>query len=114
MNSKTIIYYLPRFLSIVLILYISLFSLDVFGEYTGWELLIALFMHLMPTFLLIGVIVVAWKRDLVGAIAYFILGFGYILMAGFDRPWSWYVFISGPAFLVGTLFLISWFQKKKL
>jgi hypothetical protein len=114
MNFKKIIYYLPRVLSVFLILYISLFSLDVFGENTGWELLVALFMHLIPTFLLIGVTIIAWKHDLVGAIAYFILGFGYILMVGFDRPWSWYAFISGPAFLVGILFLISWFQKKKI
>jgi len=37
----------------------------------------------------------------------------YVLMVGFGRPWSWYAGISGPAALVGILFLISWWQKRK-
>ncbi len=110
---KKIIYWLPRILSIVFVLFISLFSLDVFGEYSGWELAIALFMHLLPVFLLIGVTIAAWKYDLVGAIAFFAMAFWYVWMVGLDRHWTWYVFISGPAIFIGVLFLINWLQKNK-
>jgi len=36
----------------------------------------------------------------------------YVLAIGFNRPWSWYAGISGPAVLVGILFLLSWFKKR--
>ena len=43
------------------------------------------------------------------------LGFAtlYIWDVGFTRPWSWYATIVAPAAIVGALFLISWFLKRK-
>ncbi len=111
-NRKNTIYWLPRIISIAFVLFLSLFALDVFTEYTGWNLVIAIFIHLLPSLILLGVIVISWKYDLVGAIIF--LGFAvfYVCMAGFNRPWSWYACISGPAVVIGILFLVSWFQKK--
>lgn len=112
-NWKKIISWFPRILSLAFVLFLSLFALDVFGEYTGWELVIALFMHLLPTFVLLGVVIISWKYDLVGAIVFFAFAFFYIVAAGLGRPWSWYAFISGPAFIVAILFFVSWLQKRK-
>jgi len=109
-----IIYWLPRILSIGFVLFISLFALDVFSEHSGWSVIPALFMHLLPSFVLLGIIIVVWKHDLMGAAIFLILAVFYIWMVGFDRPWSWYAFISGPAAIVGILYFISWFQKRKL
>ncbi len=110
---KNILYWSPRILSIAFVLFLSLFALDVFGAYTGWELVTALLIHLLPSFVLLGVAIISWKYDMVGAVAF--LGFAvfYVLMVGFDRPWSWYAGISGPAALVGLLFLLNWFRKRK-
>ncbi|MDP3997447.1 MAG: hypothetical protein U1C49_01750 [Candidatus Andersenbacteria bacterium] len=112
-NIKKIAYWLPRILSVAFVLFLSIFALDVFGEYSGWQVLLALFMHLLPSFVLLAVMVVAWKHDLVGAAVFLAAAVFYVRMVGFDRPWSWYAFIAGPAALVGVLYLASWWQKKK-
>jgi len=113
-NKNKIIYLLPRILSIAFVLFLSLFALDVFNEYSGWDLVIALFMHLLPSIVLAGVVFISWKYDLVGAFVFLGFAIFYILAVGFDRPWSWYVFISGPAMIVGFLFCLSWLQKRRL
>jgi hypothetical protein len=109
-----IIYWLPRILSIAFVLFLSLFSLDVFSEYGGWNVVLPLLIHLVPSFVLLGVIIISWKHDLVGAIAF--LGFAvfYVFAVGLDRPWSWYAGISCPSAVVGILFLLSWLQKGKI
>jgi hypothetical protein len=92
--------------------FISLFALDVFGEYHGWELVLALFMHLLPSLTLLALIVVAWKYDILGVIVFCSFAVLYIIWAGFDRPWTWYALISGPATLVGFLYFVNWLHIK--
>jgi len=113
MKSINIIHWLPRILSIAFVLFLSLFALDVFGEYSGWQAFLGFLIHLLPSFVLLAVILIAWKYNLVGAIAFFGSAVFYVFMVGFDRPWSWYVGISGPAAVVGILFLLSYLQKRK-
>src|SRR3989344_266495 len=108
-----IVYWLPRVLSVAFVLFLSLFALDVFDYYRGWEVVAALFMHLLPSFVLLAVIAVAWRFELVGTVVFIFAAFGYIWLVGFDRHWTWYAFISGPAFLLGMLYFISWAAKKK-
>ncbi len=60
MKNK-ILYWTPRVLGILFAVFISIFALDVFGEYGFPEVLVALFMHLIPTFLVVGVLLIAWK-----------------------------------------------------
>lgn len=112
-STHTIIFWLPRIASIAFTLFLSLFALDVFSENTGWEVILALLVHLIPSFVLLIVTIVAWKYDLVGAVAFLGVSIGYVLMVGFDRPWSWYAGISGPALVVGVLYVLSWLQKRK-
>jgi len=107
-----IIYWLPRILSILFILFLSLFSFDVFSEYNGWDIVLPLLMHLIPSFVLLGITLVAWKYDLVGAISFLGSGLFYILLVGLDRHWSWYIGISGPAIIIGMLFAWNWFRVK--
>lgn len=112
LNKNKLFYWLPRILSIGFVLFLSLFSLDVFLEYSGLDAIVPFLMHLIPSFVLLVVVIISWKYDLVGAI--FFMGFAvyYIFMVGVNRPWSWYVSISGPAAIVAVLFFISWLQKK--
>ncbi|MBU4353333.1 DUF2070 family protein [Candidatus Parcubacteria bacterium] len=107
------IYWTPRILSIAFILFLSLFAFDVFEEYSGWQVILGFLIHLLPSFILLAVILIAWKYDLVGAIAFLGSAVFYVFMVGFDRPWSWYIGISGPAAVVGILFFLSWLQKRK-
>jgi hypothetical protein len=107
-NKRKIIYWLPRILGIGFILFISLFALDIFSEYSGWDVVLPLFMHLLPSFVLFGVIIVAWKHERLGGFIFLTIGFFMLILSRFES-----VIISIPAIILGTLFLISWFQNKK-
>ena len=109
-KQKTI-RWLPRILSLGFVLFLSLFSLDVFGQYAGWAIVPALLMHLLPALILLVMIIIAWKHDLFGFFIFFIFAIGYIFMVGLDHPWSWYVSISSPSVLIAILYLFSWQQK---
>jgi hypothetical protein len=114
MDETKIIIWLPRILGIGLVLFLSLFAADVFGEYSGWQLAIALFMHLIPSLVLLAAVAIAWKRELFGAIAFLFGAIFYVCVIGFDGHWTWYAFISGPAVVVSALYFAAWRQKRKL
>lgn len=111
--SRNIFYWLPRILSIGFVLFLSLFALDVFSEYTGWSVILPLLIHLIPSFILIGALIVAWRHEWVGAALFLGFAVWYVWTAGLDRPWSWYLGIAAPAAIVGILFLISWLQRNR-
>lgn len=112
------IYWTPRIISIIFILFMTLFSLDVFETgLTFWQTLGALLLHNIPSFFLTAILIISWKYEIVGGIAFILAGIIYILLV-FRNPFEWYLLawaiqISGIAFLVGILFLIGWFKKKK-
>ena len=114
-----IIYWTPRILSIIFILFLMLFSLDVFAENLSfWEIALALFMHNIPALILLILVIISWKHELVGAITFISAGLLYIIWTFSSVPigtaLSWSLTIAGPAFLIGILFLIGWFNKKKI
>jgi hypothetical protein len=114
-STALILFWTPRILTILFALFLSIFALDVFGEGAGlWRTLLALFMHLIPTFLIIIFLVLAWRWEWIGAVVYIIFGFLYIFMAFGRFPLSVYFTISGPLFLVGILFLLNWIFRDKV
>lgn len=116
------IYWIPRILSIVFILFLTLFSLDVFeGNYGFWGTTVAFLMHNIPSFILLAILIISWKHEIVGAIGFILGGIAYIVLVAntaIKNSFEWYYVawalqISGIAFLVGILFLIGWFNKRK-
>jgi len=62
MNKAKILFWLPRILCIIAILFISLFALDAFQpDLTIWQQLEAFLMHLIPSFILLILLLIAWK-----------------------------------------------------
>jgi len=116
------IFWTPRILSILFILFLSMFSLDIFGnDYTFWETVVGLFMHNIPVFILTILLIISWKHEIVGGIAFILAGFLYIgfilrnaLTTGFELYYlAWAAQISGIAFFIGILLLIGWNIKRK-
>jgi len=106
-KTYSVIYWASRVLGIGLILFISVFALDVFDESHGfWNTMLALLIHLIPSYILIIVFIVACKWKLAGTILYFALGLLYIIIARGNSPLLVYFIISGPLFLTGILFFI--------
>lgn len=102
---KTFLYWTPRVLTILFAAFISIFSFDVFDAgYTFGETLVALFMHLIPTILLVTLLVIAWRWERAGG--WLFLGLALLFMVWF---WGMNVFASvilpGIVGLVGLLFL---------
>jgi hypothetical protein len=64
--------------------------------------------HLIPTYLVLIALAVAWRWQQVGAAIFIALGLLYIVMAWGRFHWSVYAVISGPLLLIGALFLLDW------
>ncbi len=62
-TSLSILYWIPRILWILFIIFISLFALDVFSEgYSFGETILAFLIHLVPTYILIIALLITWNR----------------------------------------------------
>jgi len=100
----------PRIVCILFIAAISLFACDAFGNDKGfWKTLLDFLAHLLPTFIMIFILYLSWNRAWIGGIVFLLAGIAYIIWKGVEYP---VVFI--PLFLVGILFLLSWFFRKEI
>jgi len=113
------VFWAPRILSIIFIVFLALMSLDVFGTGLSFkEILIGLFMHNIPVFILLVVLWVSWKYEIVGGVAFILAGLLYIFFAfrnagDWRMALAWSVQIAGFAFLIGGFFLANWVKKRK-
>lgn len=120
--SRRALFWTPRALSIVFIAFLSLFALDVFDEHLGlWRTVLALTMHLIPSFVLIAALVLAWRWEWIGAALYAAAGLLYVTwVVSMSRPVPpamrliWILTIAGPAFVIAGLFLTNWLKRGDL
>lgn len=114
------IYWTPRLLAIIFIAFLALMSLDVISpELSTGQIALGMLMHNIPTIIMLVILIISWKREIVGGIAFILAGGAYIVFtAQADLPWyimlSWAGTIAAPAFLIGILFLVNWFKKKRI
>jgi hypothetical protein len=120
--SKRALFWTPRALSILFIAFLSLFALDVFDGHLGfWQTALALTMHLIPSFVLIAALVLAWRWEWIGAALYGAAGLLYVWwVVSMSRPVPpamrliWILMIAGPAFAIAGLFLANWLKRSDL
>ena len=120
--SKQALFWMPRVLSIVFVVFLSLFALDVFEENLGFlRTMLALIMHLMPVFVLIAALILAWRWEWIGAALFGAAGLLYVgWVVSMSRPVPssvrliWILIIAGPAFIIAGLFLANWLKRGEL
>jgi hypothetical protein len=107
------LFWTPRILGIIAFLFIELFSLDVFGQGSVLSQILAFLIHSLPAFILLAILIVAWKWETIGGILYIIAGFGlmsiYVVSALKEFHWYliiWALQICSPVFLTGIFFLV--------
>ena len=103
--KKKLLYWSPRILAILAILFMMMFSLDCFeGEIK--ETMLCLVMHNIPAFIIILVLVIAWKWELIGGILFVIAFFaaGIFFKSFTNNPAS--LIVIAPFLLTGILFII--------
>ena len=112
-----LLYWTPRVLCILYAAFISIFAADVFGGGAGfWRTAVALLIHLIPTFLLIAVLVVSWRREWIGGVLFIALAALWVTWA-WNKPffgWVPLLSIAGPLVVTGVLFLLNWRYRKEL
>ena len=121
--STRLLHWLPRALCILAILFVSLFALDAFApNLTIWQQWGAFLIHLIPSFFLLALLLIAWKWELAGGIA--LAGTGLVLsipvfVLNYRRTHSIgaclgiILMITIPFVVVGVLFIVSHYRKKK-
>jgi hypothetical protein len=125
MKTKTaILHWFPRIICILAILFVSIFAFDVFSpDLTIWQQLLALAMHLIPSFILLAALIIAWKWEFVGGIIFIIAGIYFtidVFMLNYHRTGGNFWISLGivgaltiPFIIVGILFIASYKSKKK-
>lgn len=105
----------PMVLGILFALFLSIFALDVFGVgYSLWETVVALFMHLIPVFILLIGVAFAWRWEWVGAAIFYGFCIWYIITMGSGNSFFIYLMIVGPPYLTASLFLVNWLNRTQL
>jgi hypothetical protein len=125
MEKKTggFIYWTPRILSILFVVFLALFSLDIFDmALSFWETVVGLAMHNIPAFTILVLLIISWKHEMIGGVLFILAGAAYIvgllitILQGVAHQWymlTWSLYIAGPAFLIGILFIIGRMRKKE-
>ena len=105
-----IIHWTPRLAAIMITFFMSLFSLDVFGEGASpLEVLGAFLMHNLPSFVMILFLVFAWKRPVVGFVVFLIaaIAFTVFFVRDFYAIPNLLLFVF-PLLLIASLFYADW------
>ncbi|MBE9469456.1 MAG: hypothetical protein IMY72_14210 [Bacteroidetes bacterium] len=118
-----IFHWLPRLMCILAIFFISLFAADSFSAgLTIWQQLGAFAIHLIPSFVLIILLLIAWKWEFIGGLIFILIGLGlspFVYIQNYQMNHSVWMSlgiiasITMPFVIVGILFIISNCFKKK-
>jgi prolipoprotein diacylglyceryltransferase len=123
-TSTKVLYWTARILCILAILFISLFALDsVSSERTFWQNATALLMSLIPSFVLLAALIIAWKWEKTGGIILTIIGLAlsiFVFVLNYKRnhfsvanSLKNALILAIPFVLAGILFILSQYRKKK-
>lgn len=105
-----VIHWAPRIAAILIIFFLSLFSLDVFEmEASPLELLVGFLIHNIPSIAMIVLLIFAWKRPVVGFVAFLItaLLFALFFVRDIYALPNLLLFVL-PILLIAALFYADW------
>ncbi|MFD0835213.1 hypothetical protein ACFQ0I_05520 [Mariniflexile aquimaris] len=77
-KSVQVYHWLPRIICIIAILFISLFAFDSFNSTLSfWQQWTGFLIHLIPSFILIAILMIAWKWEYIGGILFILIALGF-------------------------------------
>jgi hypothetical protein len=113
-TTRALLFWTPRILGILFVVFISLFSLDVFEMGARfWGTLGGLIIHNIPTLILIAALVIGWRWEWAAAVGFFAFAL-WLLIINFHGDWLVGLVFAGVPLLVGALFLLGWIWRKKI
>jgi hypothetical protein len=115
--------WIPRILSILIILFIGMFAMDSFNPELSFLKQAGDFLvHIVPALLLLLLLIIAWKRELLGGILFILLSLivtPFLYTMNYERTQSVLasigviLLISLPVLVAGVLFVVSFSKKKE-
>lgn len=110
-NSK--LFWIPRVLVIIFILFLSLFGLDVFGTEASFiKQIVGFLVHSIPSIALAVVLVATWRKPMAGGILFVILS---LIMGLLFRTYKSVLIFSTltlPLIIAGALFMIIHYKTR--
>lgn len=109
-----VLYWVPRILGILSVLFMMMFGFDVFaGDEPFLKQLLGFFMHTLPSWTLLVVLIIAWKYELAGGIVFILasLALGIFFRSFTTNLASLPVIL--PFLLTGLLFVLHDVMVKK-
>ena len=123
MKSVLFLHWAPRVLGIIAILFISMFSLDVFQSGMPLkDVILGWFVHMIPSIVLTIILIIAWKWEKIGGIIFLSIGLAFspvIFWGNYTNNHSiWMslviiITITFPLIITGILFLMSHHTKQQ-
>jgi len=112
---RNALYWTPRIVALLFIIFLGMFSLDVFGEgYGFWGTILALLIHNIPAAILLVAIVVAWRWEWIGVVVFMGWAVWWCYWSFPRFSVSTYVVLAGLPFVLGVLFLLNWLYRAEL
>lgn len=112
-----LLYRTPRAAAVLIITFITLFSLDVFtGEYGFWESMLAFIIHSLPSIVMAILLVLGWRREWLAALGFLLAG---LFFMRFVISGSWFaignllIFVL-PLLMIALLFWLNWRWKNEM
>lgn len=111
-SFKNTIFWTPRILGILFILFVSLFALDIFEmKLSTWETFVGLFVHLLPSIAMILALVLAWRWEWIGAAFFFVVG-AWFLYISTPGDVMYYIVFNGVPLVIAVCFFLGWIYRK--
>ncbi|MCL4805613.1 MAG: hypothetical protein KJ046_15025 [Anaerolineae bacterium] len=105
MTTRKILHWAPRVTGVLYAVFISLFALDVWGTGASfWEELAAFLIHLLPVYLILIALFVAWWNSWLGGILFIFLATLFSLLFGWRDPVT-LLLLALPPTVTGLLFM---------
>jgi len=105
--KRKLLFWSARILAILAILFFLVFSLDCFEGGTLRDQLTCFFMHNIPAFILIAILVIAWRWEMAGGILFIAAAIAGAIFFGAFSGNTGVIWLLMPLVLVGILFILQ-------
>lgn len=104
-TNRNLLQWTPRLLGVIYAAFISLFAFDVWGMGGNfWDELAGFLVHLLPTYLIVAALIIAWRRPWAGGVLFLVLATAFGLLFGWQEVATLLLMALTPT-VIGLLFM---------
>lgn len=112
-STARLLYWGPRVLAMAFAAFLGIFALDAFEAGNFWAKVLAFGIHLIPSALVIGMLIIGWRHEWAGAGLFTLAAVFYAALV-LPRHWEWAAILGIPLLVIAALFLANWVERGKL